>query len=160
MSASLIQLIAELTVAASIAILTVGAIRKPLRRLGGSRVAYLSWLLVPVSQIAVLLPAPSQPFEATAQAIPQWMLSALPTVASSGHGVAGVDYATIGVIAWASGCLLMLFLTVQRQRAFVRELGVLTAMPDGTHRSSTARGPLLVGVWRTRVVVPTNFEEL
>jgi hypothetical protein len=54
----------------------------------------------------------------------------------------------------------MLFLVTLRQRAFIRSLGTLRAAPDDTHRSSTGRGPLLVGVWRPLVVIPNNFEQL
>jgi beta-lactamase regulating signal transducer with metallopeptidase domain len=160
MSASLIQLIAESTFAASVAILVVAAVRKPLRRIGGARVAYLSWLLVPTSQLAVLLPAPSQTLHMTADAIPQLLLGALPTAVSSNFGAAGADYAAIGLVGWASGSLLMLFYVVRRQRAFIRSLGPTTAMPDGTHRSSSVRTPLLVGAWHPRIVLPVDFELL
>jgi len=137
MGASLMQLIAESTFAASVAILIVAAIRKLLRRIGGARVAYVSWLLVPTSQLVLLLPAPSQPLQMTADAIPQLLLGALPTAVSSNLGVAGADYVAIGLVGWASGSLLMLFYVVRRQRAFIRSLGPTTAMPDGTHRSSS-----------------------
>ncbi len=160
MSTSLIQVIGELTIAASIAILMVAAVRKPLRRIGGARIAYLSWLLVPTSQLVVLLPAPSQRLQITVDAIPQSLLGALPTVVSSSLGVAGVDYAAIGLAGWASGSLLMLFYVVRRQRVFIRSLGPMTAMPDGTHRSSSVRTPLLVGAWHPRIVLPLDFESL
>jgi beta-lactamase regulating signal transducer with metallopeptidase domain len=98
MSASVIQLIGELTIAASIAIVIVAAVRRPLRRIGGARIAYLSWLLVPTSQLVVLLPAPSQPLQMTVDAIPQSLLGALQTVVSANLGAAGVDYAAIGLV--------------------------------------------------------------
>lgn len=159
MSASLIQLIAESTFAASVAILIVAAVRKPLRRIGGARIAYLSWLLVPTSQLVLLLPAPSQPLQMTGD-IPQLLLGALPTVMASNLGVAGADYAAIGLLGWASGSVLMLFYVMRRQRAFIRSLGPTTAMPDGTYRSASVRTPLLVGAWHPRVVLPVDFESL
>ena len=72
MTASLIQAIVELTIAASVAIFVVALLRKPLRRIGGARVAYLGWLLVPASQLVVSVPAPVEPVEVAWQAIPQW----------------------------------------------------------------------------------------
>src|SRR5690349_16182636 len=117
MSASLLQLITESTFAASVAILVVAAVRKPLRRIGGAPVAYLSWLLVPTSQLAVLLPEPSQPLRMTVDAIPQLLLGALPTAVSSNSGAVGLDYAVIGLIVWASGSSLTLFHVVRRHRA-------------------------------------------
>ena len=158
MSASLMQLVVESTFAASVAILVVAAVRKPLRRIGGARVAYLSWLLVPTSQLAVLLPAPSQTLHG--DAIPQLLLGALPRSVSSNFGGASVDYAAIGLVVWASGSLLMLFYVVRRQRAFIQSLGPTTAMPDGTHRSSSVRTALLIGAWQPRIVLPVDFESL
>src|SRR5216110_3245873 len=124
MSTSLIHLIDELTLAASVAILIVAAMRKPLRRIGGTRVAYLSWLLVPMSQLVVSLPAPSRPFEAASQAIPQLVLSAFPAALSSNDVIASAnvvvtDYGAIGLVVWISGALLTLFLLIRRQRAFI-----------------------------------------
>lgn len=160
MSASVIQPIAELTLAASIAIFIVAALRKPLRRIGGARVAYLAWLLVPTSQLVALLPAPARALEVTVQTIPLFLRNAMPAVMSSDRGVFGVDYAMIGVIVWACGSLLLPAFMARRHSAFIRSLGALTAMPDGTYRSSAVRGPLLVGMWRPRVVLPLNFESL
>ena len=60
MSVSPMYLIAELTIATSLAIVVVGLTRKPLRRLAGAQVSYLLWLLVPASALVVSLPAPSQ----------------------------------------------------------------------------------------------------
>src|SRR5216117_1780055 len=102
MSTSLIHLIAELTLAASVAILIVAAIRKPLRRIGGTRVAYLSWLLVPASQLVVSLPAPSGPLETASQSIPQFVLSAFTAVLSSNDVIASANvvvtnYGAIGL---------------------------------------------------------------
>jgi hypothetical protein len=96
----------------------------------------------------------------SADAIPQLLLGALPTAISANLDSAGADYAAIALVGWASGALLMLLYVVRRQRAFIRSLGPTTAMPDGTHRSSSVRTPLLVGAWRPRVVLPVDFESL
>src|SRR5688572_31009395 len=108
MSVSAMYVIAELTVAASLAILVVGLTRKPLRRLAGARVGYLLWLLVPASALVVSLPAPSRSLEAVSLIFPGVVLSALPSAMSSVNYVhAGVDYAAVGAVVWASGCVLM-----------------------------------------------------
>ena len=49
-------------------------------------------------------------------------------------------------------------LFMRRQRAFVRSLGDVATSGDGLYRSAAVRGPGLVGVWRRRIVVPTDFE--
>src|SRR5690606_3420500 len=53
----LLRSLLEATAFTSLAILLVLALRRPLRAGFGSRVAYAAWALVPVSLIAVLLPA-------------------------------------------------------------------------------------------------------
>jgi bla regulator protein BlaR1 len=161
MSVSPLYVIAELTVAASLAIFVVGLARKPLRRFAGAQVAYLLWLLVPASALVVALPAPSQAFEAASLTFPGLVLSALPSASSSeNHVHAGADYATVGMVVWASGCVLMLAFMVVRQRAFIQSLRNVTPAEDGTYRSASVIGPVLVGIWRPRIVLPIDFETI
>ena len=161
MSVSPMFMIAELTVAASLAIFVVGLARKPLRRFAGAQVGYLLWLLVPASALVVSLPAPSQSLEAVSLTFPRLLLSALPSAMSSENFVyAGADYATLGVVVWAAGCVLMLVFMVSRQRAFMHSLRNVTAAEDGTFRSASVTGPVLVGIWRPRVVLPIDFETM
>jgi bla regulator protein blaR1 len=161
MSVSAMYALSELTVAASVAILVVALMRRPLRRIGGAQVAYWLWLLVPASQIAVLLPAPSRPLEIDFQGFPQLVLSAIPAGTSSENYVGAiVDYAMIALVVWASGSLLMLAFMLHGQRVFTRSLGNTTPVCDGTYRSSAVSGPVLVGVWRPRVILPADFESL
>ena len=161
MSVSPMYLIAELTVATSLAILVVGVTRKPLRRFAGAQVSYLLWLLVPASALVVLLPAPSQSLEAARLAFPRLVLSALPSAMSSANYVsARVDYAMVGVVVWALGCVLMLAFLVSRQRAFIHSLRNVTGAEDGTYRSASVIGPVLVGIWRPRIVLPIDFETM
>lgn len=47
----------EATLASSAAIALVLALRMPMRRVFGAQMAYATWLLVPVSWLALLLPA-------------------------------------------------------------------------------------------------------
>jgi beta-lactamase regulating signal transducer with metallopeptidase domain len=163
MSASLIRALAELTIAASVAIVVVAALRRPLRCIGGARVAYLGWLLVPASQLVVSLPAPLQPLEVASQTIPQWGARALAAAMPAQSVIAGAsgavtDYGALAVVIWAAVSLALLSLSVRRQRAFVGSLGTVTASTDGTWRSATLRDPLLLGAWRPRIVLPADFE--
>lgn len=159
MSVSPMYVLTELTVAASVAIFVVGLTRKPLRRFAGAQVAYLLWLLVPASSLVVSLPAPHKPLEAASLTFPRLVLSALPSATSSENYVyAGAEYATVGVVVWALGCVLMFAFMVTRQRAFIRSLRNVTAAGDGTYRSASVIGPVLVGIWRPRIVLPVDFE--
>jgi bla regulator protein blaR1 len=159
MDVSPMYMIVEPTVAVSLAIAVVGLARKPLRRIGGARVAYLLWLLVPASALVVSLPAPSRLPEAGSVTIPRLNFDALSHSATIGNYVpVGGDLASLGMSVWAMGCLLMLAFMIFRQRAFMRSLRDVTPAADGTYRSASVIGPVLVGIWRPRVVLPVDFE--
>lgn len=52
----------------------------------------------------------------------------------------------------------MAALMASRQRKFVRSLREMTRAPDGTYRSASVTGPVLIGILRPRIVVPTDFD--
>jgi beta-lactamase regulating signal transducer with metallopeptidase domain len=68
------------------------------------------------------------------------------------------DYALAAFLIWLVGAFLMATWLVRRQRAFVRSLGPLAVDADGTFRSDRIVAPMLVGAWRSRVIVPNDFE--
>jgi beta-lactamase regulating signal transducer with metallopeptidase domain len=138
--------------------LVVAIARRPVRRLGGARVAYWLWALVPASVIAVSLPAPPAEIVAVA-AVPATLRDMLPVHAYLDVVMRpAVDWAATAVVVWACGAAVALAVIACRQRAFVRSLGEVTARGDGLHSSPCVRGPVLVGLWRPRIVVPTDFE--
>jgi beta-lactamase regulating signal transducer with metallopeptidase domain len=160
MSNSVVYVLAQTTIATTIAILLVALFRKPLGWIAGARVAYLVWLLVPTSNFVALLPAPVQPLTLVSQIVPRVVKTVLPlTATSTPTDHRGTGYA-IGLLVWIAGALLMLTVMLYRQRTFVRSLGKTTLAPDGTHRSGAIRGPVLVGLWKPRIVLPTDFEKL
>src|SRR6202163_1004677 len=103
--------IVALTLAASVAVLLVGLLRIPLRRMVGAQAAY--WL-VPASALAVLLPPPEHSlgvdFIGVSDLISQAIIDAI--VAWTGASES-LNYAGIGPLLWASGAALMLALTVR-----------------------------------------------
>jgi bla regulator protein blaR1 len=136
----------ELTIAASVAVLLVGLLRTPLRRIAGARTAYGLWVMVPLSTLTVLLPTPPHPL-APAEMVPT--LTAATDAANN---------ELIVLAVWTAGVIVMLALAVARQRAFVRSLGSLLPLPNGTYRSTSAIEPMVVGALRPRVVLPADFE--
>jgi beta-lactamase regulating signal transducer with metallopeptidase domain len=159
MSVSALQFLAESTVATTFSILLIALIREPLRRVAGARVAYWVWLLVPASTFVALLPAPSRSQPVIVDALPSIMTSALPVVVSFVNGSdRGNLYESVGLAVWFLGAVSMFVFLIIRHRTFVRSLGRLTLMPDGTYRSSTAGGPTLVGWWNARIILPDAFE--
>lgn len=159
MSDSAVLFFVQITLASSAAVLLVGALRKPLRHVVGARAAYWLWITIPAATLAVLLPAPSHmassPMNTLLPALTRGFSDAL--VVNNSIGSPG-DYAGFAWVIWLSGAILMATWLVARQRAFVRSLGPLSAVPDGTFRSDRIVAPMLVGAWRPRVIVPKDFE--
>ena len=158
MSAEFMRILIALTIVSSLAIVAVLFARTLVRRIAGSQVAYWLWLLVPVSTLVLAIPAPSAALEITPANFPDSILSTLSDPMFSGRLVNTADYMTMGLFVWAMGSVSMLALTVYRQTVFIRSLGNLVSAQDGTHRSVSIGGPVLIGIWRPRIVLPTDFE--
>jgi beta-lactamase regulating signal transducer with metallopeptidase domain len=137
----------ELTIAASVAVVLVGVSRAPLRRIAGARATYGLWLMVPLSTLTVLLPTPPQPLMPAAEAVGTVLADP------------GVDGQALALAVWAFGTVVMLSVALARQRAFVRSLGKLSLLPNGTYQSATAIEPMVVGALRPRVILPADFEK-
>jgi beta-lactamase regulating signal transducer with metallopeptidase domain len=154
---SLLLLLVQLTLVSSAAVVLVGTLRGPVRRLAGARAAYWLWVAVPACALGVLLPAPSAPMLANpllspvASGVPDALVSITATGASG-------NYVVALLAVWIAGAFLMATWLVRRQRTFLSSLGQLTANADGTFRSARIEAPMLVGAWRPRVIVPTDFE--
>jgi bla regulator protein blaR1 len=158
MSSSLVHSLAIATVASSLAIVLVGVLRKPLRFAVGARAAYWQWLLVPASVLAVLRPAPVHSVRVLADSLPDSVSAAYSAVMVSVNAVDASNHYATGLAIWLLGAAVMLTWLVDRQRAFVRSLGTMMQDPNGICRSGSIVAPLLVGAWRARIVVPTDFE--
>ena len=143
---SVVACLLELTIAASVAVLLVGLLRAPLRRIAGARTAYGLWLMVPLSTLTVLLPTSPHPL-ASAEVVPTLT-----------EGSGSTNNEAIALAVWAAGVIIMLAVAMARQRAFVRSLGNLSRLPNGTYRSASAIEPMVVGALRPRVVLPADFE--
>jgi uncharacterized protein (DUF302 family) len=162
--------------ASSLAIVVVLALRPVrLRWIGAGSVLWL-WLLLPVAMLASSLPAPELRLPSTA-ALPgedlteaaqprtapvaHWI--AVPAVAENHDGAAlapNGSLPTLLLLLWLAGVALAALSLAWRQRAFVRRLGRLHARGDGVLIASAADiGPLVTGVLRPRIVLPSDFEQ-
>jgi bla regulator protein blaR1 len=156
---TLLHALVEISAASSAAILIVGALRKPIRRIAGARVAYWLWFSVPAASIALWLPAPSRTSNAFTHALASSLAAVAYPMPSSMAAAGGASEYTVAAVAvWLSGALCMAMLLVYRQKAFIRSLGCLTAGMDGVFRSDCVAAPMIVGAWRAQVVVPADFE--
>jgi TonB family protein len=59
---------------------------------------------------------------------------------------------------WSAGFVIALTILVGMQASFQRRLGSLQPGADGAQRSDRIAGPALVGAWRPRLVLPSDFE--
>jgi beta-lactamase regulating signal transducer with metallopeptidase domain len=134
--------------------------RAPLRGALGARAVYWLWLAVPASAAALVLPrtgpAGGEPV-VLAPGVIAWawdkvaaLIAAIPLSAPLGAAAC---------LVWAAGAVTALALMVRSQRSFVRSLGALVPLSDGTWRSRAVAEPMLVGAWRPRVLLPLDFEQ-
>ena len=159
MSASLLYLLLKLTIATSLGIAIVGALRKPLRLGAGSKAAYVLWLLIPVSAVATLFPSPMGPVGMVSLPLPDADAFAKLIVVPAATGrTVSLNYPTLIASIWVMGVAANLAFVVVRQWAFRRRLGPLIPGPDGLCRSPAASGPMLVGLLHSRIVLPANFD--
>ena len=159
MSASLLHALINATVASSLAMLFVAVLRRPLRAVADACTAYWLWLLVPAMTLAALLPAPSGILHMSSRSLTAYMGSGLSSVVSTAKQPRTLSiYVTAGLAVWAVGVATMLGLLLRRQRAFVLSLGTLTPDSEATLRSAAIIAPMLVGGWRSRLILPADFE--
>ncbi len=148
-----LEILVEATLASSVAIALVLALRRPVRKAFGARVAYGLWGLVPAAMVAVWLPAAERaPGDAPLVAIPA-------TVVAAAASPAGGDPRPMVIAGWLAGMCLVAAWMVLRQRAFRRSLGALSAPVDGIRQAERdVEGlPATLGVWSPEVVVPPAF---
>jgi bla regulator protein blaR1 len=149
-----------LTAAASFAVAFIALLRVPLRRAVGARAAYWLWLMVPASAIAVLVPTRAPLLHIPVSVVPTTVADVvLGFAAPVAHGApVTIDFTLIGWSIWAVGAGLMLLGAIYRQRTFVRSLGALEQLPNGAYRSARVSEPMLVGAWRPRIILPSDFD--
>lgn len=146
MAADLLAALLHATLAASVAILAVLVLRRPLRRLAGPAVACSAWAAVPLATITAWLPA--LPADSLPVAVPPVL--ALPEAAlAAGAGVqaAGLGVPTLLLALWAAGVVLTTAVFLARQHRFTTRLA----------RGESPAGPSAIGLWRPRIVLPADF---
>jgi beta-lactamase regulating signal transducer with metallopeptidase domain len=159
MGANLLHALIGATVASSLAMLLVGLLRVPLRSLVGARAAYWLWLLMPATVLATLLPAPTGILEISSRSLTDYVGSTLSgAVVTADRTRTFSIYAVLLVAIWAAGVAVMLGVLLRRHRTFIQSLGKLTQDEGNTQRSASIVAPMLVGAWRSSVILPVDFE--
>jgi TonB family protein len=138
------------------ALLLVLALRRPLRRWLGARVAYGAWCLPPVALAAYALPAPQAAIEV------HWLSSVASVGPLTVDAIADVSVANQPgwlVLLWIAGALATAGNLMIRQRKFISALQPLLPHGERSYLSAGAAGPLLVGHWRPYIVLPLDFAQ-
>ncbi|CTP87872.1 biotin transporter BioY [Xanthomonas translucens pv. arrhenatheri] len=145
---------------ASAAILLVLALRAPLRRAFGAGIAYAVWAVVPLAMLGALLPADLRPALPPALALPQ-VLVGLPQGSIDAAGtmsLLGNPVALWIAALWLLGAATMAAALWRQQQRYRRSLGRLSPGADGVlYAQHALHGPLVLGAWRPRVVLPMDF---
>jgi beta-lactamase regulating signal transducer with metallopeptidase domain len=148
---------------ASAAMLLVLAIRRPFASLFGAGPAYALWL-VPALRL-VMPPLPSWGVVELPNLIPPPTViliaedMAAPVPPAGGPG----QWVPLLLAIWAAGAAIFLLWQVWTYQHFVRSLG-RDARDLGAHRgvrlieSKAVEGPISLGLFRRRIVVPADFE--
>lgn len=168
MAAEFLGVLVRLNLAAALAILVILALRKPLRRLVGARLAYGLWVVLPLAMAACLLPArtfvplapPSLPLGTAAEAAIQWVSGPQTTAVALAPASHTSEPAILLLCLWGLGAALGLAAVAFVQRRSVARLGTLRATGDATvmQADRAGFGPALVGVLPPRIVIPADFE--
>ncbi len=142
----------NLTLAA--AILVVLAVRIPVRRGFGARIAYGLWLAPPAAVLAWL--APGRQVEV------EWGAATVTTKVpvTAGALASGPSLAALALLVWVIGTALALTVFAMRQRRFLKALGPLRPLKelgDSVFATDSRAGPVVVGVLRPRIVLPADF---
>ena len=173
MAAEWLEWLLHGTLATSAAIVLVLALRPLWRRGLGAGSALWLWLLLPAALLAISVPRPTVVVEQGVVQAPRGpeALADAATYASfeAAHSAASVAAAshpapaagpTWLLAVWLSGLLVLALRLARQQRAFRRRLGRLRRRADGSFVASTALvGPAVIGAWRPRIVVPSDFEQ-
>lgn len=146
---------------ASVLMLAVLILRRPVARLFGAGPAYALWLLPPLRLILPPLPAwrVEMPALASAETMVVW---AADTAAPLADGDGGGSWGSILLALWALGALAFVVWQWLAYRGFLTRLS-LSARSLGAHRglplieSGAVSGPLALGLLDRRIVVPLDF---
>src|SRR6476469_5790483 len=142
----LLRELMQATLATSVAIVLLLALRRPLRARYGARLAYGAWLLVPVAMIAVWLPAASASAIAEVGAVGFVRLGQLDWIDRVETATVAFEWGSALLAAWAFGALGLLSSFVGRQRSFNRNVSRHRGRAFDT---AEGQGPAVVGWWRS-----------
>jgi beta-lactamase regulating signal transducer with metallopeptidase domain len=145
---------------ASLVMLLVLALRRPVAAWFGAGAAYALWLLPALRLVMPPLPAfaPDLPAIAPPETLVVWVNDSAPMTAEGG----AIPWLSLAVALWAAGALALLAWQFIAYRRFLGEIDA-SARDLGMHRglelveSRAVEGPVALGLFHRRIVVPIDF---
>lgn len=154
-----------LLLAFTAAALVAAALRMPCRHAFGAERAFQLWLLPPLAMLASQWPHVADTHHGVFPSL-VYMVASVADVLPSHAGVAmGANWRNGVASVWCAGMVVSLLLAVASQWRYRRQLVDATPMNDTPSRWPVLRatradvGPALVGAWRSRIVLPVDFEQ-
>lgn len=154
-----------LILAFTVATLLVATLRRPCRRLFGAERAFQLWLLPPLALLASQLPHAT---DASVTVLPP-VVFAITSAASAlpAHAAAAspLDWRAGMALLWLAGTVVSLGLAIIAQSRYRARLRGASAVPGWRlpwpvlSAADPGMGPALVGAWRSRIVLPADFEQ-
>lgn len=166
MASELLPFLLKANLVLAAAVLLVLILRRPVRTLFGAHSAYALWLIVPLSILALLIPArtvivPQQSVRAEpVNRVPLEPVAERPaaTVFTQAETL-NLPLAEIALGLWGLVALAALIIQAERQRRFVRSLGGLKAVDGLLWSDRPGVGPAVIGALAPRVVLPADFAQ-
>ena len=158
MASDVLAVLVRLCAVGTLGIILVGALRAATRRAVGSEAAYWLWLSVPASLIAVLLPRPPACLCGPDALLSPLLIRGIVAPLDLAPSVHVKNCALTITLTWSIGAAAAVLFCLYRQWVLERSLRPLHLRPDGTHCSSAAKQPMLVGGWSPKIVLPSDFE--
>lgn len=162
--ADLLVWLVETTLVTSVALLLVLLLRAPLRATFGANVAYAAWLLLPLSILAVSLPAPARDVLSPISTLVAPYLSTGGVTVHAAQPVgqpeveASLPMWWLVMAVWAAGAIACALLFLHRQRRYIEALGKLERDGNGIIWAQGANAcPAVVGAWLPWIVLPKDF---
>ncbi|MGY3040162.1 beta-lactamase regulating signal transducer with metallopeptidase domain [Rhodanobacter sp. TND4EL1] len=153
-----------LALAFTAAVLLVAVLRRPCRRFFGTERAFQLWLLPPLAMLASQLPHASGANNTTLSAAVYRIVSAADALPVQAISATGTDWRSVTILIWCAGVVSFLLLAAWAQWRYHRRLIGAEPVAGASSRWLVVRaaandvGPALVGAWRSRIVLPSDFE--
>lgn len=153
MASDLLRELLQATFALTVALIAVWTLRRPLRARLGAQAAYAAWALVPLSVLAVVLPARSAGTGLVSESAGVALWTAIPNAAAT-HAPPAL--ASLVLAAWLLGALALCAVLLFRQRQFQTRI---RRQPGQAHDASEWATPAVTGLFRPRIVLPADFRQ-